>query len=109
MRERSNIIEKDRNEDNGQGNRYLTPLNNLCEGIHEQDMSRSPLPFRQRGSEDREINTRDQEVDEESIPRDRRDSIQIPRTIGTPSVILRRNKPLVVSEFAPDPERKAFT
>ena len=66
MRERPNITERDRNEQNGQGNRYLTPLNNLHEGIHEQDMSRSPLPLRQRGSEEREISLRDQDEEEET-------------------------------------------
>ena len=43
IQERPNNIERDRIECNGQGNRYLTPLNNLQEGIHEQDISRSPL------------------------------------------------------------------
>ena len=41
IRERPNIVERDRNEHAIQGNRYLTPLNNLHEGIHEQDISRS--------------------------------------------------------------------
>ena len=48
LRKRPNVRERDRNECNGQGNRYLTPLNNLCEGICEQDTSQSLIPFRQR-------------------------------------------------------------
>ena len=45
--ERLGILERDRNECNGQVNRCLTPINNLCEGICEQDISRSPLPVSQ--------------------------------------------------------------
>ena len=60
MRERPNMTEWDRNERNVQGYRYLTPLNNLQEGISEKDLSRFPLPSRQRGSEDREISLRPQ-------------------------------------------------
>ena len=67
MRERPSVSKRDRNEQNGQGNRYLTPLNNLCEGIHEQDMSRSPLPLRLRGIEEREISLRDQDEEEEPL------------------------------------------
>ena len=40
-------------------------MNNLREGIHEQDMSWSPLPLRQRGSEEREISLCDQD---EEVP-----------------------------------------
>ena len=93
IRERPNNIERDRIECNGQGNRYLTPLNNLQEGIHEQDISRSPLSPRQRGSIDREIDVRDQ--DEEVVQLGRRDSLRIPRTeevfANTPS----RDRPVI--------------
>ena len=74
VRERPNNIERDRIECNGQGNRYLTPLNNLREGIHEEDMSRSPLSPRQRGSIDREIVTREQD---EMVQLGKRDYLRV--------------------------------
>ena len=39
VQERLNNVERDRFGCNGQVNRYLTPLNNLREGIQEQNMS----------------------------------------------------------------------
>ena len=75
IRERPNIVERDRNECPIQENRYLTPLNNLCEGIHEQDISRFPVSLIQRDSVDRENDIRDQEQDEGLVQVERRNSM----------------------------------
>ena len=81
----------------------MTPLNNLREGVHEQDISKSPLTPRQRGSIDRESDVIDQE--DEIGQLGRRDSLGIPRTeeisVDTPS----RDRP-VVTEFVSGPERR---
>ena len=39
MRERSSLTERERIDRSNVGNRYLTPLKNLQEGTHEQNIS----------------------------------------------------------------------
>ena len=52
MRDRSNLTERERIDCSNAGNRYLTPFNNLQEGIHEQNISQyPPLPGQRRLSE----------------------------------------------------------
>ena len=38
MKERSNLTEQERIDCSNAGNSYLTPLNNLCKGLYEQDI-----------------------------------------------------------------------
>ena len=102
VRERPNNIERDRFECNGQGNMYLTPLNNLREGIQEQDMSQCPFSPRPRGSIDRDILTREQD---EMVLLERGDSLEIPRTEEISVATSSRDRP-VVTDFVSGPERR---
>ena len=84
----------------------------MHEGIHEQDISIYSLPASQRSSEDREIDIREQECDEEPVHGERRDSVRVPRSIAlsvdVSSVPTRWDGPPLITELSSVPERRTL-
>ena len=120
MRERSNLTERERIDHSNAGNRYLTPLNNLQEGMYEQDISRYHSQPSQRRLREQEDDTLEPEPADDWLIREagsRRiptsvDSMRIPRSTPTssetPLMAPGRVRPSLVTELDSFPERRAL-